>query len=185
MKTKNLSLVPHDPAHLRALLEGPRFYESASGFRIAEGLGDFVRYASGEWLERLLIAVEPDPWTWGCAVVEPRENMVIGAASFKGAPGTERMVEIAYGIAEAYQGRGYATEAAMGLIQFARESGLVSVVRAHTLPTNWASIRVLEKCGFKRIGEVIEPEDGLVVRWELFVIEEKPTPPTDSSALPS
>ncbi len=29
-----------------------------------------------------------------------------------------------------------------------------------------ASGRVLIKCGFRRIGEVIDPEDGLVWRWE-------------------
>jgi RimJ/RimL family protein N-acetyltransferase len=29
-----------------------------------------------------------------------------------------------------------------------------------------ASARVLAKCGFRRVGEVIDPEDGLVWRWE-------------------
>ena len=29
-----------------------------------------------------------------------------------------------------------------------------------------ASTRVLTKCGFSRIGEVIDPDDGLVWRWE-------------------
>jgi hypothetical protein len=38
------------------------------------------------------------------------------------------------------------------------------VVRAHTKYPN--SERVLTKCGFERIGEVIDPEDGLVCRWE-------------------
>jgi RimJ/RimL family protein N-acetyltransferase len=27
-------------------------------------------------------------------------------------------------------------------------------------------MRVLAKCGFQHIGEVIDPEDGLVWRWE-------------------
>jgi ribosomal-protein-alanine N-acetyltransferase len=40
------------------------------------------------------------------------------------------------------------------------------VVRAHTLPNPNASTRVLTKCGFHRVGEVIDPEDGLVWRWE-------------------
>ena len=38
--------------------------------------------------------------------------------------------------------------------------------RAHTLPTPNASTRVLAKCCFQYIGEVIDPEDGLVWRWE-------------------
>jgi hypothetical protein len=27
-------------------------------------------------------------------------------------------------------------------------------------------MRVLAKCGFKSLGEVVDPEDGLVGRWE-------------------
>ncbi len=30
-----------------------------------------------------------------------------------------------------------------------------------------ASTRVLTKCKFKWVGEVMDPEDGLVWRWEL------------------
>ena len=61
---------------------------------------------------------------------------------------------------------GYATEAAQSLTEYAFSSGKVRVVRAHTLPEPNASTRVLTKCGFRRIGEVIDPEDGLVWRWE-------------------
>ena len=38
---------------------------------------------------------------------------------------------------------------------------------AHSRPENLASARVLEKSGFRRVGQVIDPEDGLVCRWEL------------------
>ena len=46
------------------------------------------------------------------------------------------------------------------------KSDKVSIVRAHTLPERNASCRVLTKCGFKLIGEVNDPEDGPVWRWE-------------------
>ena len=166
MDTRRLTLFPHVPEYLRALAQGPKFYQEASGFQVADGLGGFIRAASEDFLKRLQSATEPDPWSWGFAVVD-RDNMVIGMAAFKGAPGADRTVEIAYGISPAYQGRGYATEAALGLIQFARKSGRVSLVCAHTMPTNEPSKRVLEKCGFQLIGEVMGPEDGLVLRWEL------------------
>jgi hypothetical protein len=42
----------------------------------------------------------------------------------------------------------------------------VKLIRAHTLPQINASTRILTKCGFDRIGEMIDPEDGLVWRWE-------------------
>lgn len=66
-----------------------------------------------------------------------------------------------------YQGRGYATEAAQALVEYAFESGQVRLVRAHTLPAENASTHVLTKCRFTWKGEVMDPEDGLVWRWEL------------------
>jgi ribosomal-protein-alanine N-acetyltransferase len=91
---------------------------------------------------------------------------MIGACGYKGPPGADGAVEIAYGIAPGYQGKGYATEAAQALTASAFSSGRVRAVRAHTLPEVNASARVLEKCGFKCLGNVIDPEDGVVWRWE-------------------
>jgi RimJ/RimL family protein N-acetyltransferase len=65
-----------------------------------------------------------------------------------------------------YQGQGYATEAAQALSSFAFTHEEVHLVRAHTLPEPNASTRVLTKCGFANIGEVMDPEDGPVWRWE-------------------
>jgi RimJ/RimL family protein N-acetyltransferase len=76
------------------------------------------------------------------------------------------MAEIAYGVNPEYQGKGYATEAAAALVSYALGTGQARVVRAHTLPEPNASTRVLSKCGFRQVGEVIDPEDGLVWRWE-------------------
>jgi RimJ/RimL family protein N-acetyltransferase len=76
------------------------------------------------------------------------------------------MVEIAYGIDEPHRCKGYATEAAAALTEFALIQDQVHLVRAHSKLDNRPSSRVLEKCRFERIGEVIDPEDGLVCRWE-------------------
>ncbi|HMN27784.1 MAG TPA: GNAT family N-acetyltransferase, partial [Caldilineaceae bacterium] len=64
------------------------------------------------------------------------------------------------------QGRGYATEAATALVDFAFGSDAVALIRAHTMPGNGASARVLTRCGFEQVGEVVDLEDGLVLRWE-------------------
>jgi RimJ/RimL family protein N-acetyltransferase len=76
------------------------------------------------------------------------------------------MVEIAYGVEEEERGKGYATEAAAGLVRFAFEDGRVRLVRAHTMENSNASARVLVKCGFRCTGQVTDPEDGIVWRWE-------------------
>ena len=54
----------------------------------------------------------------------------------------------------------------MALVDFAFESGAVRIVRAHTLEPSGASARVLDRCGFQSTGSVIDPEDGVVWRWE-------------------
>jgi [ribosomal protein S5]-alanine N-acetyltransferase len=90
----------------------------------------------------------------------------IGGVSFKGAPGSDGVVEIAYGIDEVFQRGGYATEAAAALVTFAFADPRVRFVCAHTYPGAVASSRVLQKCGYNRVGDVVDPEDGLVWRFE-------------------
>jgi RimJ/RimL family protein N-acetyltransferase len=121
---------------------------------------------SPEWLDRIRNSTQPDPWTYGFGVFEREGGADVGHAGFKGPPDRAGMVEIAYGINPERQGRGYATEAAEGLAAFAFRDDRVQLVRAHTKPENAASRRVLEKCGFRSVGEVTDPDDGLVVRWE-------------------
>jgi RimJ/RimL family protein N-acetyltransferase len=121
---------------------------------------------SADWLARLAATTTVDPWVLGFSVVHADTGAVIGACGFKGPPDAEGMVEIAYGFAPAHQNKGYATEAAKALVQFARADALVRVVRAHTLEEANASARVLVKCQFAPCGQVVDPEDGLVWRWE-------------------
>jgi [ribosomal protein S5]-alanine N-acetyltransferase len=164
----HLRLLPYSSEHLLALIEGYEPFEKCFGLPAADGLRDFIVSAevSPAWLTGLRASAAADPWVHGFAVVHRQSNSVIGSAGFKGPPGEEGIVEIGYGIVPAYQGRGHATAAAAGLVAFAFGSGRVRLVRAHTAPTPNASTRVLAKCGFNRIGEVEDPEDGLVWRWE-------------------
>ena len=169
LKTERLRLVPHEPAHLRALIKGPEFYATSSGHTAAAGLRDFIVSSdvSAEWLATLEKTSGADPWTFGFAVIDTKSGEVIGNASFTGPPDGEGVVEIAYGIVPNYQGRGYATEAARALVAFAQGDSRVRTICAHTLPERNASTRVLEKCGFERIGEVTHPTDGLIWRWQI------------------
>ena len=93
---------------------------------------------------------------------------VVGSAGFKSPPSDDGVVELAYGIEPEHEGKGYATEVAAALTAFAFSCDGVGIVRAHTRPESNASTRVLTKCGFQRIGEVDDPEDGRVWRWEAY-----------------
>ena len=152
LQTRNLKLLPQTVEEVRAMVEAMTPSEKAE--------------LSADWLARLRASTPPDPWTLGFSMVHLDSDVVVGKCGFKGPPAEDGMVEIAYGVSPEHQGKGYATEAAQSLTEYAFSSGKVRVVRAHTLPEPNASTRVLTKCGFRRIGEVIDPEDGLVWRWE-------------------
>ena len=122
---------------------------------------------SPDWLARLRAAPAPSPWTHGVAVVERLTGTAVGSAAFKGPPDESGVVEIAYEIEPENRGRGFAREAARALTEYALTDGEAVCVRAHTLADNPASARVLLACGFTYIGEVVDPEDGLVQRYEL------------------
>lgn len=168
IETVHLQLIPYSPEHLLALVEGYERFEERFGLRAADGLRAFIvsDEVSPAWLSRLRASLPADPWVHGFAVVHRESRSVIGNVGFKGPPAEDGMVEIAYGIVPVFQGRGYATEAAEAVVAFAFASGRVRLVRAHTFPTPNASTRVLAKCGFECTGEVEDPEDGLVWRWE-------------------
>ena len=168
LRTARLRLVPFAPRHLLALVEEPERFRAVFGYAAADGLREFFTSGdvSAEWLAQLRRGGEADPWSFGFALVDD-SGEVAGSAGFKGPPDPDGVAEIAYGIVPRARGTGLATEAAAALVAFAREDGRVATLRAPTLPTPSASTRVLEKCGFAFAGEVVDPEDGPVWRWEL------------------
>jgi [ribosomal protein S5]-alanine N-acetyltransferase len=166
LKSGNLRLVPHVPEHLLALAKSSTAYEKRSGMRLAEGVREFLLAASPDFHKELHADTAPDPWKFGFAVVHKIDNIVIGMCGFAGPPDSNGVAEIAYGIAPAYQGRGYATEVARALMAYASDSGRVKNICAYTLPQINASTRVLEKCGFKKVGDVLDSENNLVWRWQ-------------------
>lgn len=166
--TERLRLVPFDPAHILALLDGYESFAASFGTAAAEGLREMYSSedVSPAWLAQLRESTSADPWQHGFAMVHKAHNLVIGSVGFKGPPEGDGVVELAYGIVPSYQGQGYATEAARGAMAMALQDDRVQRIRAHTLPEANGSTRVLAKCGFDFVGEVHDPEDGRVWRWE-------------------
>ena len=120
---------------------------------------------SAEWLALVETSTATDPWVHGFVARDRSSGVVVGEGGFKGPP-RAGVVEIAYGTRPEHRGKGYATGTAAALVEYAFEFNEVRLVLAHTLPDSTASQRVLAKCGFQRVGEVIDPEDGLVWRFE-------------------
>lgn len=168
MQTERIELVVFSPENFLALIESEAAFARSFGKPAASGFRGLV--VSGEvspdWLARLRATTGPNPWTCGLAIIDRASDQVIGSVGFVGPPDERGMVEIAYGLAPDYQGRGLATEAAALGVAFASSDPRVRLIRAHTLPERNASCRVLEKNGFAFVGEVIVEGDGRVWRWE-------------------
>jgi RimJ/RimL family protein N-acetyltransferase len=120
---------------------------------------------SEDWLSLVRSSGDLDPWVHGFTAVGQESGAAVGMGAFKGPP-ADGMVEIAYAVDEEHRGKGLATEIAAALVDFAFQHSEVDFVRAHTLPDGAASQRILVKCGFQPVGEVMDPEDGLVRRFE-------------------
>jgi ribosomal-protein-alanine N-acetyltransferase len=150
--TERLRLVPHSWADVEAMLDAMSPEDRAE--------------ISPEWLARARLSRDADPWTLGFAIRRADREDIIGRCGFKGPPDADGMVEIAYGVDVAHEHHGYASEAAAALVAYALADDRVQVVRAHTRSDSGASARILTKCGFASGGQVVDPEDGVVWRWE-------------------
>lgn len=113
------------------------------------------------------ISADPASRLWGDRLMITREGpaRVVGSILFHGRPGADGVAEVAYGVEDASQGQGYATEALAPCIAWALAQEECRVVRATTTPWHRASKRLLEKVGMTKVAE--RREDGA----EMWVYE--------------
>jgi RimJ/RimL family protein N-acetyltransferase len=95
-------------------------------------------------------------------VIERASATVVGDIGFHGPPDESGSVEIGYCVAPGHRRRGYATEAARAIVDWALRAPGVRAVTATCDPENLASVRTLESVGFRRGDEA-----GCRVSWRL------------------
>jgi RimJ/RimL family protein N-acetyltransferase len=153
--TPRLELVPMTLAVCEAVLLGRReVVESALGAPLPDA------WPGSALIERAfaasLEAIRADPVTrlWGDRVMISREGprRVVGSVVFHGAPDHEGAVEIAYGVEEESQGKGYGSEGTLASVAWAMEQESVRLLRATTPSWHVISQRILAKCGLKVVG---------------------------------
>ena len=110
------------------------------------------------------LARNPRPDPWG-SYLGRQDGAFVAAGAFKLGPGADGSVEIAYTTFPAFQGSGHATRLVAALCGLAFAAATPRVV-AHTLAEENASNRALRRNGFAFVGEIVDPEDGPVWRWE-------------------
>lgn len=144
-RTERLFLRPSWPEDWQAVLSG------IGDERLVKNLARAPWPYHAEDAQRF-VAREQDPFFPHFLCIAPGKGgqVLIGAAGIQ-PQGDE--VELGYWIARDYWGRGFATEAARGVIEIARALGHRRLVASH-FADNPASGRVLRKLGFQPNGRV-------------------------------
>ncbi len=159
-----VQVVPARLDWLEALEAGDHVFASRFGIPVMDGWVGFP--------EALPLAVhgarDRSEDEWGSHLFfDDVDGALVGFGGFKGEP-RDGEVELGYAIAPSRRGRGIATAVVGVLVERARSAG-VSTVTAHTLGEENPSTAVLRKNGFVRAGDVDDPDEGTVWRWEFRV----------------
>ena len=109
--------------------------------------------------------------TW-CPSAVVLGGTLIGHAGYHGPPGINAIqnpdaVEFGYSIYPAWRGHGYATQAAVMLMDLAEERAGIRHFVLAVAPDNDPSLAIVRKLGFVRTGEQMDEEDGLEHVFEL------------------
>jgi RimJ/RimL family protein N-acetyltransferase/uncharacterized damage-inducible protein DinB len=164
LTTARLRLIPATADLIRADLSGPADLGVALGFEVPAEWPPALY--DGPAMRHALAMLEGDAGhlTWSFYYIVVAEGRVAGIVGYKGKPGPEGTVEIGYSVLAEFQRQGIAAEAAGALVARAFRSPEVTRVIAETLPPLLPSIRVLEKNGFRLIGEGSGPG---IIRFEI------------------
>ncbi len=164
IRSRRLDLVSLSPELLDAFLAGDRAAaRTLVDFAIPEEFPgdalDLVRF------RRVQIAERPAwlPWSLRAVILREPERVMIGYANFHGPPGVNDLgvadaAETGYTIFAAHRGHGFATELAQAMMDWAaREHGVRHFISG-VAPDNAPSLRVNEKLGFVRTGDIVDGE---------------------------
>lgn len=166
IETARLKLIACDIEILKSAIQGNAFLSEKLNVTVQDAWSEFGTGALQYALDRLLESEDEKYW-WTYFIIHKQDNLLIGGGGYKGKPTAEGMVELGYEITSNYRNSGYATEMSRGLIAHAFTNNLVKLIIAYTLAEENASTKVLQKCGFKKVQEINDPEDGLIWQWEL------------------
>lgn len=167
LQTEKLFLVPATLPMLEAIVseDWPVLSALLGGVDFADHWTHFPEALV--WMRDYAREHEADMGWWNYLIIHRHDVRLVGTCGFKGAPSPDGVVEIGYEIADAYQGRGLATESARALVGHAFQHDSVRSIIANTLAEENASCAVLRKLGFRFAGEHIDIEDGKIWEWVL------------------
>ena len=132
-----------DAEVVRYLYEEPMSPEEAREL-LARRIAATAWASEGDWL--------------GAAVVERASGLTVGDVGLYWVSERDRTAEVGFTFDPRYQGRGFATEAAGALVDWAFSAAGMHRVIGRAEARNAASARVLEKLGMRREAHLVENE---------------------------
>jgi [ribosomal protein S5]-alanine N-acetyltransferase len=166
IETPQLRLMPCTVAAAQAAMADRAALEALLGTHVpaewpAEDLRDFLP------IYGQIVDEQVARQGWGIwLMLSVAAGALVGDIGFKGPPDALRTAEIGYSVLPAFQGHGYATEAARALVVWGFAQPGVRRIVANCRFDNAASIRVLEKAGLRQTGR-----DRDALTWEVLAPE--------------
>lgn len=167
IRSPRLDLIPMTPAFLQASLRGDiATAGTLAGVAIPAGWPD-NRYVLELRLSQLEIDPALQPWLLRAMSLRESGEM-IGHIGFHDAPGAPHLeqwcpggLEMGFTVFDSHRRRGFALEAAHGLMHWAREVHGVSGFVVTISPQNTASQALAARLGFVRVGSHVDEIDGV------------------------
>jgi ribosomal-protein-alanine N-acetyltransferase len=114
------------------------------------------------------LAEDPQYRPWSTrAMILPQSAAMVGHIRFHSRPDAEDLrsyargaVEFGYTVFTPYRRRGYATEAARAVLEWAQAAFGVANFIATVAPDNQPSLRLIARLGFARVGTQLDEIDG-------------------------
>jgi len=156
INTERLRLIPLNAEDYRLYIDNSNKLEKKLGLKVTNNVVEGpVKGAHESRLKKVIENNEEYMWETNWKVILREENRSIAGVMIKGAPNDRGEVIIGYGTNEAYQNKGYMTEAISGLIKWIFDNPKALSIIADTDKDNVPSHRVLEKNGFLKYNETV------------------------------
>jgi RimJ/RimL family protein N-acetyltransferase len=107
------------------------------------------------------------PWLARALVRRGARPAIVGNAGFHGPPDEHGIAEIGYEVVPSQRRKGFASEAAVALMDWAAKRHGVRRFRASVGPWNKPSLGLVRGLGFKRVGVQMDEVDGKELVFEL------------------
>ncbi|MCA9679997.1 MAG: GNAT family N-acetyltransferase [Kofleriaceae bacterium] len=166
LRTERLELSPVSLELVEAIFAGDRgAAERACGAALPEAWPGEELIARAFHPSLAAIRADPARRLWGdtLLILPGPARRVVGSVIFHGRPDHDGVAEVGYGVEDASQGLGYATEGTAACVRWALAQPGVDAVTATTFPWHHQSLRVIEKLGMSRVG--VREHDTLGELW--------------------